>query len=437
MRSSDGYHTFEVLLRLTQELADRLLKEFKEYRNRTGEIVIVEKKFSHDPHGRHYLIFYPGQFKGISWKIRFSNKGFCDENGERLTCSVKAVINPKILAGEKSYIIAANEGHLDEVERRFNEEAQKISPILKAFNQYSLTRVDYCINFDVSELSVGIPEDRREQLPQQIMQLIKRGDIPDHYSERYKNDNQFYLVSKSVVVNCYWKHMDLKDNFWDCPDLMESRNIIRFEVQFRYPKAYAAMNKIRQEHRQNLAKLATKAKDESGLDFNESDLPDVSTWKQFLEAIHSEEMKILRAMLSAERCEEAIDDYFNAVIKPGHYYTFNTARRMIEARVNSWEKVVRLVNALKLVIDCNGIAAAKETLQGKDLDEFRRSLRELGQLGINPVTIPPEMRLECIPNLLSDYYARRAQERLAEQNEKYQEQLIRDYFKDIRKKRFH
>lgn len=432
MRSSDGYHTFEMVLRLTQELATRLWADFKAYRDRVGEITIIKKKFSHDPHGRHYLVVYPDQYKGLIWKLRFSNKGFFDESGEYLTCSVKAIINPKLLAGERSYIVAANAGLLDEVEKRFNEEAKKISPLLSTFNQYSLTRVDYCINFDVSELSIDLPEDKREQLPQQIMQLIKRGDIPDHYLEQYKNDHQFYLVSKSAVVNCYWKHMDLRDNFWDCPDLMESRNIIRFEIQFHYPKTYTTLKKVKQEYQQNLAKLEDEAKREGGFEFNETEVAESSARRRFMEAARFKEMKILRAMLSDDRCEEAIDDYFNTVIKPGHYYTFDAARRIVEAKVSSWDKVLRLVYALEMVSNFNGIAAAKATLKGKELDEFRRSLRELAYLGINPVTIPREMGLDYIPNLLRDYYARREQERLAEQNKKYQEQIVRDYFKDMR-----
>ena len=127
-------------------MAGQLLKHFKDYRQRTGEIAIIEKKFIKDLHGRHYLIVYPGKYKGIIWKIRFSNKGFLDASGEYLTCNVKAIINPKILAGERCYIVAANEGDLDEVERHFDAEAKKISPILRTFNQFSLTRVDYCIN---------------------------------------------------------------------------------------------------------------------------------------------------------------------------------------------------------------------------------------------------------------------------------------------------
>lgn len=45
-----------------------------------------------------------------------------------MSCSIKAVINPKILTGEKSYIIAADAGYLEEIERIFNKEADKISP---------------------------------------------------------------------------------------------------------------------------------------------------------------------------------------------------------------------------------------------------------------------------------------------------------------------
>lgn len=58
--------------------------------------------------------------------------------------------------------------------------------------------------------------------------------------------------------------------------------------------------------------------------------------------------------MSDEKCYEVIDKYFYDIIKPGDYYTFDIARRMIEARVSSWKKVVRLTRTLALVRDRGG-----------------------------------------------------------------------------------
>ena len=38
-----------------------------------------------------------------------------------------------------------------------------------------------------------------------------------------------------------------------------------------------------------------------------------------------------------------------------------------------------------------------------DIDDFNRSLRELSEIGINPVTIPREWGIKHIPNLMRVY----------------------------------
>lgn len=142
MFSSMGYHTFAVSMNLTKEEATRLFNDFKKYRDRTQKICIIEcPKYKKDPSGRHYEVKYLGQYKGISWRIRFSNSGFM-MNGQYMSCSVKAIINPKILTGEKSYIMAANAGYLERIEEIFNTEAKRISPVLREFGSYSLNRLD-------------------------------------------------------------------------------------------------------------------------------------------------------------------------------------------------------------------------------------------------------------------------------------------------------
>lgn len=418
-----GYHTFVKSMSLTQEEADSLLKDFKKYRDKTSEICIKgSQKYDKDPFGRHWEIVYPNQYKGISWKIRFSNKGFLVDD-EYKPCSIKAIINPKILVEEKSYIVAANADYLEEVERIFNQEAEKISPILRRFNNYSLNRLDYCINFNVSELNFNCPPELRNKLPELIMKLIKCGNIPEHFSEEYKGKYQFYLKSGSVVINCYWKHDDLIRNFSDCPDLENSYDIIRFEVQFKYPKVYTTSSSIRKENSRILCAL--KAKQEGGK-CNDILFFHISAQERRKEII------IMETMLSDEKCSETIDDYFYKIIKPGDYYTYDLAKRIIEAKVSKWEKVIRLTDTLKLISDCEGIAKAKATLQGKRLEDFRKSLRDLTGIGINPVTIPKDWNIEHIPNLLDNYFAKKAEERAKEKEEQVNRQMLADYIKDCK-----
>lgn len=427
---------------LTQYDADLLFSDFKRYRDSTDEICIIgPKKFDRDPSGRHYEIVYPEQHKGLSWKIRFSNYGFL-VNGLFMPCSIKAIINPKVLIGEKSYIVAADAGYLENVERIFNQEAEKISYRLKRFDDYSLSRLDYCINFDVSELKFDYLPELSRKLPELIMELIKYGDIPDHFSEEYKDTFQFYLKSKSVVINCYWKHDDLRRNFPDCQDLKNSYNIIRFEVQFKYPKIYTASAGIRKQNEVLRSIRGEKLMSQIVWDFDEDEGNEDGYYTNrpksglSYETAQSDfdETRIMKGMLSDEKCADTIDYYFYKVIKPGDYYTFDAAKRIIERKINKWEKVVRLTDALKIISDYGGISKVKAVLQDNRLEDFRRSLRDLANLRINPVTIPKEWGIEYIPNLLDNYYAMLAEERAKIQEEEFNKELLDEYFKDRKKK---
>ena len=169
-------------------------------------------------------------------------------NGQYMSCSVKAIINPKILTGEKSYIMAANAGYLERIEEIFNTEAKRISPVLREFGSYSLNRLDYCINIAASEVRT-LPVECGKDLPKKIMQLIRYGDIPKKFSMGYDDKYQFYLKSGTVVINCYWKYPELVRDFEECDDLEESRDIIRFEVQYKYPKIIQSIEKIKKDRK--------------------------------------------------------------------------------------------------------------------------------------------------------------------------------------------
>lgn len=388
MFTSCGYHTFTVSQNLTQDEAESLVKNFKRYRDKTGKICIIKcPHYSKDPNGRHYEIVYPEQSKGISWRIRFSNIGFW-EDGKYKPCSIKATINPKILIGEKSYIQAANESYTSDIVFHFDHEAKKISPILSGFYKYSLNRIDYCINFDVSELKFHCLPELKGELPNRIMQLIKYADVPDNFIEEYEEENQFYLKGKSVVINCYWKYAELKKEFPDCKDLKDSYDIIRFEVQYKYPKVYTMSKYLKKEIEEQKSGLMNNLKEVSLINSN---------------AIQVNRSEMMNLILSDKICDEEITKYFNKVIKTGDYYTLAAARKIIMEKTSKWEKIVRLIQTLDQVRHYGGISKVKKTLQGRNLEYFRRSLRELAELGINPVTIPDEWGIEKIPNLLANY----------------------------------
>ena len=358
MLTSQGFHTFTISKPLAVKHAEGLLDDFKRRKRKAGEVRIRPDRLKNkvDPFGHHWIIEYPNQSKGLTWNMRI-----CRSMNSDKPCNIKATINPKVLVGIQDYIAAANSHYLESVEAVFNDEARKISPYhLGRFGDYSLIRNDYCLNIDLNELKLPCE-------PEDMIALIKRGDIPPHYNEWTEKDaiahrdvpgkSSFYLTSKSVVINYYWKYAQLLDEWPDCPDLEASRNIIRFEIQFRYPKMYSLSKIVR-------AKTG----------FSNS--------------------RLLYEMLSEDFCADVIRSYFNRVIGKGDYFTLDGARRLVELRRFKPSKEQRLLIDLKYINESRGIHKAKAALQDKERDDFNRSLRDLEEVGINPVTIPKEWGVE-------------------------------------------
>ncbi len=190
----------------------------------------------------------------------------------------------------------------------------------------------------------------------------------------------------SVVINCYWKGDQLAEKHPDNPSLEDSRHVIRFEVQCKYPKVHLMSS--------NIEKRA------GNYDF-----------------------MIMKEMWSDKVCEDVVTKYFNKVVRKGDYFTLPGARWMVEAHNFRQDKEERLIYALELINECRGIAKAKSKLFSVDLKDFKRSLKDLDDILVNPVTIPREWNIDYIPNLLGAYY-----------DSIYEEQLITS--KDFEAKKY-
>jgi hypothetical protein len=164
--------------------------------------------------------------------------------------------------------------------------AKGISPLLGKFRYYKLKRIDFCVNFDLKEMGINCTAE-------QMISLIKRGYIPNHYKEfgiydriqhRYVTDkNSFYLKSKSVNVNIYHKYQQLLNKYPGNPSLNDSLNVIRFEVQLKKQKVQYITANICDELLKNHTMMLN--------------------------------------LLSNEVAEMMITDYYNRIIKPGDYYS--------------------------------------------------------------------------------------------------------------------
>ena len=375
LRSSLGFHTMTLSMVLLQQDTSQLFDDLKKYKQETGAI----REYP-DGHGNWIYKFDPNT-RGIEWSIRQD----IWLNTLRLGVSIVDVtINPKILGGVSDYITAAT---LDDMERaisQFNTISKTISPLLGAFDDYSFKRIDYCANFYLPEL---FDLHSKPCTDMQIMKLIKKSDIPSPYREWMKyddkahrtksRDSSFYLTSNSVRINCYSKFMKLVEQSNDnlrkgypqiSPKILDSaRGIIRFEVQCDYHKTYS------------LARQAERA--------------------------GSHKINKYEYLLTPELCRQIVNSFWNKSIGNGHWYSLQHAVTLIRSQNFNSQKEDRLIKALQWVNQCRSVPRAKELFPG-NLDTFNRTLKELSNLCINPVTIPKEWGVDRIWNLLETYYSK-------------------------------
>lgn len=408
MRSSLGFHTLSLSMPLTFDGMHELISDFKKYSKETGEI----KMFLCDKKGNRIeykntsryaplklIIQYCKDNHGIEWSVdSYTNyAGF-----PAYKVSVK--INPKILGGVHDYITAATYDDMGAAIENFNLESEKISYVLRTFDCYRLDRIDYCINFSVDELAPGCSTE-------QIMTLIRRGDIPRYYNEwqgysstshrKKSSSDSFYLVNKSLGINCYRKLAEMEKRSAQREQnglsiisqsvLDTAKNIIRFEVQEKYRKTYVQSRKA-----------------ENSGNFGQNKYEN---------------------LLDELSCNNAVSYYFHKLIGKGDWYTLNEAIRIIQSQKFNKQKETRLISALHIVNHYRSVAKAKEAFEGDGLEHFRKNIKDLSCMGINPVTIPKGWGMKRIPNILYVYFDKKNEENISKVE--IDEKLVKECLKEM------
>lgn len=397
LRSSLGFHTLTMSCPIFKQEMQQLISDFKRYSKETGAIQMYQE--------RGYLkIEFISRAEGISWLIR---PDVWLKSFNLFVDMLEVIVNSKILGGIRDYITAATYDDMDAAIVNFNRISASISPLLSTFEHYTLTRIDYCINLALNELA---PDCTHEQ----VINLIKRADIPPRYKEWKNRDpasiqrdtslGSLYLMNGSVHINCYSKYMKFEDQSRKNvdrgrPPILEetmeaARDIIRFEVQCKPRKVYSLSREVKK---------------------SKGDLPNKYDH-----------------LLAHNVCTDKIGSYYDRIIGRGDWYTLREAVCMIQLQHFNSQKEERLIKALKRVNDYHSVAKAKAAYQGSDLESFKRTLGDLASLGINPVTIPREWGIKHIPNLLHAYSDKVSEERI---NKQWEEEFIlnyKKYAKDMR-----
>ena len=383
LKSSLGFHTMTLSISLLSSESNQLIKDFDTYRANTGLIELYRKNEKNEVikyYYKEYLIpletniKFKGKDRGIKWCIRASENP--SSNSKFI---VEATINPKFLAGITDYLTAATYSDMNIAIANFNFISKEASPLLGTFEDYEIKRIDYCINICLSDFNPTYD-------PEQIMNLIKRSDIPPHYEEWMEYDKtshrmkskpeSFYLCSKSVNINYYSKYLQLLNRSQENVEkgydpipqetIDASHDIIRFEVQCKYFKTYA------------LNKKAENSGNECPNKY--------------------------KSLLAPLTCVEIVSSYYEKVIGKGDWYTLSEAMQIIQSKNFYIQREQRYIDKLKYVSQCRSIAKAKASYQGNELLAFKQTLKELADLNINPVTIPREWNIKHIPNFLKAYF---------------------------------
>lgn len=400
-----GYHTFAFFQKTNEEEYQILDNDFIGYMRETKRMKKTPVEGKDKVQIGWQYSYKDNQDKGIRWLL-LSSKA----KNNYVTRGVLVVVNPKTLI-ENNYIVAAEETDLKEVEEIYNREAGNISKVLLKFGACSLNRADPCLNIDLKELDFPCT-------PEQMMILIKRGNIPRHYKERedcyderqrrmIADKDSFYLESKSSVVNYYWKYPKVREGHPDYGNRESFRNVIRFEVQCKYLKLYILSKDIREESKYYIH--------EEGLSLDEM-------YQRMRDEIRNPAIPI-DVVLSEKNYESIIRRDFYRVLRKGDYFTLDIAEDIVESYHFRSSKEERMIEALEMINKSHGIAKAKSKIPKTEIAKFNKALKELDSILVNPVTIPRRWNIKHIPNLLRAYY-----------DSIYEEQLVPTYEYNARKR---
>lgn len=416
INTSMGYHTFSFFQKLSEEDYFDLSVAFGLYvqKNKDVREFHISNK-AEENIGRGYS--YKSS-KGIRWLMMSSTVNEYNVRGLLVIVDSKALI-------EGNYIVAAQESDFEKIEKLFNEEAARISHLIKPLGHCSLSRVDPCLNIDLKELKFPCS-------PEQMMKLVKQGNIPKWYTERSEDydkkqhrkvtyKNSLYLTCGSVNTNCYWKYPQQDENHPNYSFRELSRDVIRLEVQCKYPKLYS---------------LSKGIKETSKYWVSTDDLPLDEVWEIIVEDNHNPSNPV-DVVLKDQILEKIIRKHFYKILRKGDYFTLEGAREIVESYDFRRSKEERMVYALEMVKKHHGIAKAKSKLHGQDLADFKRSLTDLDDILVNPVTIPRRWGIEHIPNLLGAYYDATYVEQLIPEHEYIARQHIVEFLSEATSKQRH
>ena len=259
------------------------------------------------------------------------------------------ILNPvKLIGRNKLEVIKMD--HLEAVKKIFTEEVQKIHTSLPSLDYWITNRIDYARNINTPYV-------------EEYIKLFQRGDKPRGFKELYcdkaktrkQQYGSFYLFNNSVTINFYNKEDErLSQNF----NKDGAKDLLRLEIQCKKPKTNTLKEKNRFDSRH------------------------------------------LEHYLSEQISHQQLEYYYNKTIGTGDYYKLSEAIRIVQQSNYTYKTKEKLIEVLRVVSRHRSIWKAREKSQYNS-SCFNRYLKQIRELGINPVTIPARWKINKLRNIIS------------------------------------
>lgn len=276
---------------------------------------------------------------------------------------LRIIVNPKKVIERNNNVDITNSDEVELFISRFNKEVAKLSDSFPEFDDFSLSRIDYCFNNFFND----------QEQAETIMKIFKRAYKVNKYKEytefdkikkRYISPNDsIHLSSKSMKINIYLKHNEMlnkeKKYKKEFKDINRTLGLMRFEIQCETGKLHHLKKKFKLE--------SLKARD----------------------------------FFRNEIYQYVFTSYFKKVFGTGSFLKYNEARDIINCseKLNKKNKLI-LLEFLKVTNKKRNVNDAILELinLGYKKDDIKNGLKMFDSIGINIVTIPRTYEFNQLKN---------------------------------------
>ena len=260
--------------------------------------------------------------------------------------------NPSKLLGKEDHCALTEEADITEINDRFKQLVQSIHQDLPELGNWKTDRLDFSANIITENVPLYIELFQRADKPTKLFKELKAPS-----GKREQLDNSFYLSTKSFSLNFYNKQGEVIDRGQDQKHIDDAQDILRVEVQCNRAK--------------------------------------VNSLKQKYTHITSTE---LCHFMNTDLAREVLLNYYDQTIGSGDYYTLEGAKKIIDAQSDITDsKKGKMIKHLRESNNFKNLWEAKQSFGNNSL--FNKYLKQIRELGINPVIIPRRKGVPFLPNL--------------------------------------